>query len=309
MTRSEEFDRRLRALAPGLEVRQNEPMAAHTTFRIGGPAERMAFPATVPELSALLQLARELALPVYPLGAGSNLLAPDEGLPGLVISLRRLHAMEQTQTGEIRCEAGVTLARLAAFAAQCGLTGLEFAHGIPGTVGGGIYMNAGAYGGELSQVVVQAQALDEVGQLRIWDVSMLDFGHRRSVFMREKAWITGAVFRLQLGEPAVIRARMEELAARRRASQPLELPSAGSAFKRPQGGYAAALIDAAGLKGLRIGDAAVSEKHAGFIVNLGRATAADVRNLIEEIRRRVLEDSGILLEPEIRILTGGANHK
>ena len=193
------------------------------------------------------------------------------------------------------------LARLAMFAQKNGLTGLEFAHGIPGTVGGGMYMNAGAYGGELVQVAVSARFLTPEGELLTLKGEAMGLGYRRSACMAMPGVIVSAAFRLQPGDPEAILARMRELLERRRASQPLDLPSAGSTFKRPVGGYAAALIQEAGLKGLRVGDAQVSEKHAGFVVNLGQATSADVLELIAQVRARVKENSGIELEPEVWI--------
>ncbi len=302
MTRSASFAKDIQALLPGLPLRENEPMAEHTSFRIGGPAECMAFPGTQQELALLLRFARERELDCLLLGGGSNLLAPDEGLPGLVIQTRSRMTALTCSGGQIRAQSGVPLSRLAAFAAEQGLQGLEFAHGIPGTVGGGVYMNAGAYGGELAQLVQSTRALTPEGEVCTLTGAEHGFAYRQSVFMHRPLCITETCFTLEPGEPAQIRARMEELARRRREKQPLDKPSAGSAFKRPQGGYAAALIDEAGLKGLRVGGAAVSEKHAGFIVNLGGATADDVRRLIAELQRRVFAASGVSLEPEIRIL-------
>ena len=203
--------------------------------------------------------------------------------------------------GRITAGAGVPLARLALFAQRSGLTGLEFAHGIPGTVGGGMYMNAGAYGGELVQVAVSARFLSADGTLRTFTGEEMELRYRHSVFMGLSGVIVSADFRLQPGDPEAILARMRELMERRRASQPLDLPSAGSTFKRPVGGYAAALIQNSGLKGFRVGGAAISEKHAGFVVNLGGATGADVLELIARVQARVKADSGIELEPEVRI--------
>ena len=290
---------------PRVEWRREEPLARHTSFRIGGPAELMAFPQTAEELSAILKAAAKLHIRPRLLGAGPNVLAPDEGVRGLVIVTRDcLTGLERLSATKIAAMAGVTMAKLAIFARDCGLTGLEFAHGIPGTVGGGVYMNAGAYGGEIRQVAEQTQYLDENGEIQALNGEGQAFAYRMSAFQKKNAVILRTVFALTPGEPQVISARMQELAEKRRASQPLELPSAGSAFKRPVGGYAAALIEQAGLKGFAVGGAAVSQKHAGFIVNQGGATAADVLRLIEEVRARVLENSGILLEPEIRLWGG-----
>lgn len=287
---------------PSLVLRHEEPLSAHTSFRIGGPAEMMAFPHSVEELSAVLRIAKEEGTQPLLLGAGTNVLAPDEGVRGLVIVTREaMTGLRQNGPGEIVAEAGVTMARLAAFARDCGLTGLEFAHGIPGTVGGGVYMNAGAYGGEIGQVAVRTEELLPDGILveRVGEAQ--GFSYRSSAFQNSGGVIVRTVFALQAGNPEKIRARMQELMEKRRASQPLELPSAGSTFKRPQGGYAAALIEQAGLKGITVGGAAVSEKHAGFIVNRGSATAADVLALVKLVQERVLESSGIQLEPEVRL--------
>ena len=296
---------RLREAMPQLALREQEPMAAHTSFRIGGPAEAMAFPAREEELAQLLAFASREGIPCLLLGAGSNLLAPDEGLAGLVIGTRdglRGLCLEEKTT--ILAQSGVTLARLAGFAAEHGLTGLEFAQGIPGTVGGGIFMNAGAYGGELSDCAVLTRVVFPDGTDRSYRGAEQGLRYRGSVFQTLDGAVSAVRFCLQPGEREQIQEKMRELAARRREKQPLDLPSAGSTFKRPVGGFAAALIDQAGLKGTRVGGAAVSEKHAGFVVNLGGATAEDVKRLIALVQQRVLETSGIQLEPEIRILGG-----
>lgn len=293
----------LTAALPGVELRAGEPLSAHTSFRIGGPAEVMACPRTEAELTALLAACKARGIRPRILGGGTNILAPDEGVPGVVISTRGLDGLRMTGENQITAGAGVPLARLAVFAQQHGLTGLEFAHGIPGTVGGGLYMNAGAYGGELVQVAVSAAFLTPEGELRRFDAPAMELSYRHSAFMALEGVIVSGIFRLTPGDPEEIRARMRELMEKRKASQPLELPSAGSTFKRPVGGYAAALIQEAGLKGFRVGDAAVSEKHSGFVVNLGRATSADVTALIAQVRSRVRENSGIELEPEVRIWT------
>ena len=288
---------------PGVSLLAEEPLSAHTSFHIGGPAELMAFPKNAEELSSLLALSAKSDIKPVILGAGTNVLAPDEGLRGLVICMRDSFAqLRQISTTEIAADCGVTLKKAAMLARDLSLTGLEFAHGIPGTVGGGVYMNAGAYGGELKQVVTQTTMMKSDGSIETVEGDAQQFSYRHSVFMERDSIILGAVFRLQQGDPDAIRARMQELAEKRRSSQPLELPSAGSTFKRPAVGYAAALIEQAGLKGFRIGNAAVSEKHSGFVVNLGGATAQDVLNLMKEVQRRVLESSGIQLEPEVRIL-------
>lgn len=304
MIHSERLAQTIALALPQILVRPEEPMARHTTFRIGGPAECMAFPRTEQELQQLLRFARERACPVLLLGGGSNLLAPDEGLRGLVIETRSgLRALQNPEPEVLTAQCGLSLAALSGAAAERGLCGLAFAQGIPGTVGGGVYMNAGAYGGEMAGAVRSVRALNPAdGTVRTLSGAELAFGYRRSAFMQTGEIVLQAEFRLERGERAEILAEMEELARRRREKQPLDLPSAGSAFRRPAQGYAAAMIDEAGLRGLRVGGAAVSEKHAGFIVNLGGATAEDVRRLIGEVQKRVYARTGVLLEPEIRLL-------
>lgn len=290
---------------PSLTLKREELLSHHTSFRIGGPAEVMAFPHTVGELSDLLRTVSALGVRPALLGAGTNVLAPDEGLRGLVIVTRDcLMCLERTDETHIAALAGVSMAKLAIFAQEANLTGLEFAHGIPGTVGGGVYMNAGAYGGEIMQVAEKTDFLRMDGSMQTFTGVAQGFAYRTSAFQSMQGVIVRTVFALTEGKREAIRAHMQELAEKRRASQPLELPSAGSAFKRPVGGYAAALIEQAGLKGVQVGGAAVSEKHAGFIVNRGGATAADVLKLIEIVQKRVLENSGIALEPEIRLWKG-----
>lgn len=293
------FDRLSLAL-PRLRLLREEPLAAHTSFRIGGPAEVMAFPSSLAELQALLRLSAQEGIRVRLLGAGTNILAPDGGVRGLVIvTSGALIGLSMPDAAHIEAMSGVTMARLACFARDNGLTGLEFAHGIPGTVGGGVYMNAGAYGGEIRAVCRWSQEMLPDGTLVRREGVSQGFGYRTSVFQHTDGVIVRACFALQPGDPGIIRETMRELMTRRTASQPLDLPSAGSAFKRPQGGYAAALIESAGLKGLTVGGAQVSEKHAGFVVNRGGATAADVLELLRQVQQRVLEHSGIRLEPEI----------
>lgn len=283
-------------------IRYGEPMSKHTSFRIGGNVEAMAFPKNREELSLLLNWSGLLDRKPVILGAGTNVLAPDEGMEGLIICLKDcLDGIERLDDRRIRVMAGVTLSRAAVFAASQSLSGLEFAHGIPGTLGGGVYMNAGAYGGDLGSVCREVELMDFRGNLYTRTGEEMDFSYRHSRLEAELAIVISAVLELEPGKEEDIRGRMKELQTKRLASQPLSLPSAGSAFKRPAGGYAAALIEQAGLKGFRVGDAAISEKHAGFAVNLGGATAADVKKLLEEVSRRVEAHSGIRLEPEIRI--------
>ena len=302
MTEITAFQRKIADLLPDIDLKMNEPLARHTSFRIGGPAEVMAFPASAEALSRLLRAAGELGIAPAILGAGTNVLAPDEGLPGLVVCLKDcLGGMERLDGSHIRVHAGVTMARAAVFAAGLGLSGLEFAHGIPGTVGGGVYMNAGAYGGEICQVCTQVGVMDMDGNQRLLSNEEMGFSYRNSRIQQENTIVLFADFALQPQPEVAIREKMQDLQARRRASQPLDLPSAGSAFKRPATGYAAAMIDQTGLKGFRIGAAAVSEKHAGFVVNMGGATAADVRALLAAVADQVEEATGTRLEPEVRI--------
>ena len=302
MTELTVFQQKISAFCGEIELRFNESMAKHTSFRIGGNAEVMAFPRTTEELAALLKMSALLDVKPAILGAGTNVLAPDQGMSGLVICLKDcLGGMEQLDDTRIRVMAGVTMARAAVYAAGLGLGGMEFAHGIPGTVGGGVYMNAGAYGGELSGIIESVEVMDFQGNLRRYSCGEMDFSYRHSRLEEEGGIVTSADFVLSPKPEAEIRSVMKELQGKRTASQPLDLPSAGSAFKRPVGGYAAALIDEAGLKGYQVGGAAISTKHAGFAVNLGGATAEDVKNLLAQVSDQVYENSGIRIEPEIRI--------
>lgn len=297
------FRQRLAAALPGLELRDNEPMYRHTTFRVGGPVTLMALPRSVEELSTAVSLAKEAGIEPFFLGRGSNLLVADRGAEAFLIKLAGgLDRLELLGENSLYVGAGVTLAQAAVFALEHALTGLEFAHGIPGTLGGGVFMNAGAYDGELSQVVSWADVLDETGRRFRLEGPDLELGYRTSVFSRKPWVVTGARLDLTPGDPAAIRARMEDLSHRRRSKQPLEFPSAGSTFKRPAGHFAGALIQEAGLKGVRIGGAQVSEKHAGFVVNTGGATSDDILSLIRLVRDTVLEKTGVLLEPEVRML-------
>lgn len=280
----------------------DEPMAKHTSFRIGGPVEVMAFPRSVQELSDVLKVSCLLDTNPVILGAGTNVLAPDEGMSGIVICLKdALLGKDKMQDNRIRVMAGETMTKAAVFAANLGLSGLEFAHGIPGTVGGGVYMNAGAYGGDISGVCESVEVMDLRGKIQTFSREEMKFSYRHSILEDEGGIVVSAVFLLQPGNVEDIRRSMKDLMARRSSSQPLELPSAGSAFKRPAGGYAAALIDQAGLKGYRVGGAEISTKHAGFAVNIGSATAADVKRLLKEVSDIVFEKSAIRLEPEVRI--------
>ena len=297
-----DFQKKLVTLLPEMEFAMNEPMAKHTSFRIGGPVEVMAFPKNADELAKLLKTSALLHINPAIIGAGTNILAPDEGMGGLVICLKDcIDGMERLDETRIRVAAGVTMTRAAVYAAGLGLGGMEFAHGIPGTVGGGVYMNAGAYGGEICQICESVDVMDMEGNISTVDCGGMHFGYRHSILEDKDGIVLSAVFRLTPMPQEAIREKMAELMAKRKNSQPLDLPSAGSAFKRPVGGYAAALIDQAGLKGFCVGGAGVSTKHAGFVVNNGGATAEDVREVLRQVSDIVFEKSGIRLEPEVRI--------
>ena len=302
MTELTDFQKNISAIVSDVELRMNEPMSKHTSFRIGGPVEVMAFPQSAAQLSALLRAAAQLKVRPAILGAGTNVLAPDSGLSGLCICLKdSMDGVELLDENRIRVMAGVTMTRAAVFAANHGLSGMEFAHGIPGTVGGGVYMNAGAYGSEICDVCEIVDVMDHEGNLKTLSNEEMHFSYRHSRLEDEGGIVVSAVFRLNPKESDEIKARMKELQGKRSSSQPLDMPSAGSAFKRPVGGYAAALIDQAGLKGFHVGHAAISTKHAGFAVNLGGATAEDVKELLRQVSDRVYENSGIRLVPEVRI--------
>ncbi len=303
MVSMETFRQSLAAALPQLELRVNEPMSRHTTFRVGGPVSLMALPKSIEELGTVVALARKAGVEPFFMGRGSNLLVADQGVDAFLVKLAGgLDRLELAGPNSLYVGAGVTLAKAAFFAMEHALTGLEFAHGIPGTLGGGVFMNAGAYDGELSQVISWADCLDETGRSFRLAGKDLELGYRTSIFSQKPWAVVGAQLDLRQGDPDAIRARMEDLAQRRRSKQPLDLPSAGSTFKRPPGHFAGALIQQCGLKGARIGGAQVSEKHAGFVVNTGEATCSDILALIRLVRDTVLEKTGVLLEPEVRML-------
>ena len=296
------FQKNLTEKLPHVELRFDEPMSRHTSFRIGGPVAVMAFPKSGEELAEILKVSALMDIKPAILGAGTNVLAPDAGIDGLVICLKDcMGGMEQLDDTTIRVAAGVTMTRAAVFAANLGLSGMEFAHGIPGSVGGGVYMNAGAYGGEIKDICVAVEVMDMQGNITRRTGEEMGFSYRHSILEEEQAIVLSADFKLTPADTEDVKAKMKELQGKRSASQPLDLPSAGSAFKRPVGGFAAALIDQAGLKGYTVGGAAISTKHAGFAVNVGSATAADVQNLLRQVSDIVFEKSGIRLEPEVRI--------
>ena len=297
----ESFDKEMAQKLPEVRVENDVLLQKHTSFRIGGPARRMAFPRTTEELVQTMDVARRCGTEPFVLGKGTNLLMPDEGLDTLIIKTEQMNEIRRLDEYTIEADAGVSLARFAVFAQQLGLAGLEFAHGIPGSLGGGVYMNAGAYGGELKDVITEVTALCEDGVRRL-TVEEAQLGYRDSYFARSGAIVLSAAVRLQPDAPEAIRSRMDELMVRRKTTQPLEYPSAGSTFKRPVGNFAGSLIEKTGLKGMTVGGAQVSEKHAGFLINVGGATCADVLALIEQVQEKVYEASGVRLEPEVKII-------
>ncbi len=306
MTLLEGLEKQLREECPALELRKNEPMSKYTTFRVGGPAALMALPRGE-EAHKVIETAFRCNVRPFFLGNGSNLLVSDAGYNGFVVKLSEGYNGGEVYTNELMVGGAMLLSQAANLALQNGLTGLEWAAGIPGTVGGAVTMNAGAYGGEIAQTLHQVHALGFDGRFEVLSNRECDFSYRHSALSDGARLILEAVFLLSPGDPDAIRDRMAELAAQRKAKQPLEYPSAGSTFKRPppvdgKPVYAAELIDRCGLKGLRVGGAQVSEKHAGFIVNMGGAACADILTLMEEVRKRVLDRTGILLEPEVRTL-------
>lgn len=307
MDRFEWLQQELTRRCPGLEVRANEPMSRHTSFRIGGPARLMALPKSAVQAKAAVLAAREANILPFFLGNGSNLLVPDEGVERFLIQPAGRYSADPLnrvweENGQLCAGGGVSLAVLANAAQGRALTGLEFASGIPGSVGGAVVMNAGAYGGEMAQVLVSVTALDLDGSVHTIPAESCGLGYRKSVFSDGQRLVLEARFQLSSGDPSAIRARMDELAAKRKEKQPLEYPSAGSMFKRPEGYFAAALIDQCGLKGFAVGGAQVSEKHAGFVVNRGGATCADVLELVRQVQARVQEQTGVALEMEVKVL-------
>lgn len=284
------------------KVRINEPMNRHTTFRIGGPADYFLLPSSSEEVKGILEICKEESLQYFILGNGSNLLVSDEGYRGVIIQLYRNYGGLTVEGTEIRAGAGVLLSQIAAAARNESLTGFEFAGGIPGTLGGAVVMNAGAYGGELKDVLKEVVVMDREGNIFTVPVEKLAMGYRTSLVKTAGYLVLEVVISLKKGSQEEIRDTMKDLADRRISKQPLEYPSAGSTFKRPEGYFAGKLIMDAGLRGYQVGDAQVSEKHCGFVINKGNATAADVLTLIENVREKVQEQFGVTLEPEVKFL-------
>ena len=296
----ERFKQKL--LQAGIPFRENEPLAAHCTFKIGGPAQLFVQPQTEQQLCSAAALCKEQAVRYYLLGNGSNILFADEGFAGVVIDISALGSDIAVEGNMLTAGAGVRLAALCRAALEHGLSGLEFAYGIPGTVGGAVYMNAGAYGGEMKDVVTSCRYVGGDGEIHEMSAAEMQLTYRHSVFSGSSMVITSVTMELVPGDKAEIKSRMEELMQRRRDKQPLNFPSCGSTFKRPEGYFAAALIEECGLKGFTIGGAQVSEKHSGFVINRGHATFEDVMAVVNEVKRVVLEKKGVELECEMLIL-------
>ena len=294
------FYEELCSAAGSENVLRDEPMSAHTTFRIGGPADFFVTPSTAEQVGRVIAACRENQVPYYVIGNGSNLLVGDRGVRGVILQIFKHMKEIRVEGGKIYAQAGALLSKVAAAACEAELTGIEFASGIPGTLGGAVRMNAGAYGGEMVQVLESATVLDKKGNVLTLPVEEMKMGYRTSVVSKMDYVVLEAVIRLAPGRKEEIRARMDELKEKRVEKQPLEFGSAGSTFKRPEGYFAGKLIEDAGLRGFRIGQAQVSEKHCGFVINLGGATAAEVSELMEEVIRRVEENSGVRLEPEVK---------
>ena len=280
----------------------DEPMKKHTTFRIGGSADCFLVPENTDQVQTILQICREEEVPYFILGNGSNLLVSDQGYRGVVIQLFRNFAGIQVEGKKIHAQAGTLLSTIAAAARNASLTGFEFAGGIPGTLGGAVVMNAGAYGGEMKDVLADVTVLTKEGEILVIPAEQLEMGYRTSIVKTAGYIVLEAVISLEEGEEEKIRARMKELSDMRTSKQPLEYPSAGSTFKRPEGYFAGKLIMDSGLRGYRVGGAQVSEKHCGFVINTGDATARDVRVLMEDVKRIVYDKYGVTLEPEVKFL-------
>lgn len=283
-------------------VRENEPMSAHTTFKTGGPADLMLLPRTEEGLVSVLRVLREEGTPYVVIGRGSNLLVSDEGIRGAVVKLAQGMDDIDVREGRIISQTGASLKALCLESIRAGLAGLEFAGGIPGALGGAVYMNAGAYGGEMKDHMTSVRVVDRALGIREIPAAEMDFSYRHSAAMEKGYIVLGAAFSLPAGDPQLSLDKMNEFNARRREKQPLAYPSAGSTFKRPKGNYAGTLIESCGLKGFSIGGAQVSEKHAGFIINTGSAFSRDIYELILHVKEVVLQETGVVLEPEVKML-------
>lgn len=298
---TEQFLTELETIIEKDRIFEKEPMKKHTTFRVGGPADVLIQPRKE-ELPGVLELCRRREVPFYVIGNGSNLLVGDKGIRGVVLEMSAGEEAVTVKGTVLRAAAGVMLSKAANAAAAAGLTGMEFAAGIPGTVGGAVVMNAGAYGGEVKDILVSVTVVDEHSTTKEVKAGDLELGYRQSNVLKNHWIVTEAVFQLAGGEEAAIREKMNTLAEQRREKQPLQYPSAGSTFKRPEGYFAGKLIMDAGLRGYRAGGAQVSEKHCGFVINSGEATASDIRRLMEEVTVEVERQFGVTLEPEVKML-------
>lgn len=298
----QDFYQKLTGILSEEKIRRDEPMKTHTTFRVGGSADYFVMPETAEEVQRVTELCRTEEVPCYVIGNGSNLLVSDDGYRGVILQIYRSMSGISVQGNIIRAQAGALLSAIAAKACENSLTGFEFAAGIPGTIGGASVMNAGAYGGEMKDVLKSVTVLDSAGQIRRIDRENLEMGYRTSIISREGYITLEAEIELSAGNPEEIRARMDDLRTRRVTKQPLEYPSAGSTFKRPEGYFAGKLIQDAGLAGFQVGGAKVSEKHCGFVINTGNATAADIHSLMRQVSAKVEEKFGVALEPEVKRL-------
>ena len=298
----QQFEQEIEKLLSQDQIKREEPLSRHTTFRVGGPAEYLITP-EISQIPDVVALCRQHAIPLTVIGNGSNLLVSDAGLRGVVLELGKTASGIRILDGEdLAVQAGTLLSETANFAAKNGLSGMEFAAGIPGSLGGAVVMNAGAYGGEIKDIRSGVRVLTTAGEIKVRPADELDLSYRRSRMMDEGDIVLDARLNLTQGSEVVIRARMDELRKKRLEKQPLEYPSAGSTFKRPEGYFAGKLIEDAGLRGFRVGDAQVSEKHCGFVINRGEATAAQILELMQQVQERVKETSGVDLEPEVRLL-------
>lgn len=299
---SEAVIQALKKYVPEENICLQEPMAGHTTFRIGGPADCFLQLENEEQLIRVQRYLNQVEVPFFILGNGSNLLVNDRGYRGVILQIGQKMNKIEAEGCELKVQAGASMAQAARAAMEHGLTGLEFASGIPGTVGGGVVMNAGAYDGEMSQVVAQVRVVNREGDVMELDNETMEFGYRTSAVKNNFLTVTEMIFRLDRGDREQIKARMDELAARRREKQPLEYPSAGSTFKRPKGNFAGKLIMEAGMRGYQSGGARVSDKHCGFVINMGNATAEDVRDVIHEVQERVKDRFNVDLETEVLFL-------
>lgn len=296
------LENRLKLIAGDSNVRCDEPMSSHCTFRVGGTAKYYVIPDEYKKVRDVLRLCVEENIPYYVIGNGSNLLVQDDGFDGVIIEIDSALAKIEINGNEIVAKAGAKLSKIAVKALNESLTGFEFAHGIPGNLGGAVTMNAGAYGGEMKDVLKWVKVLDNNGEMKTLKAEELELGYRTSIIVKEKMIVLEACIELHEGNRDEIEMHMKELMAKRKEKQPLEYPSAGSTFKRPEGYFAGKLIQDAGLKGYRVGGAMVSEKHSGFVINYDNATATDIINLMKDVRKKVYEEFQVTLEPEVKIL-------